>query len=528
MSKILAFVFVILCTLSGAAQAQQPQAAPPNPWTVSVVHTVDFQNLVEWMKRQGNERLAVPASPPAYVYNFATGLVIDDQGHVITRLVNLTPLDTRPTINVTSSDGATHTAKLIGIDGATGFALLEVASLKSGTPNIAMGGALSAGAKVQILSTDVQQQVQETAQGTRVVYLPSITIAQGSIGESSIYAKARGALTIYSGSLLSRNDSSVVITPGNQIVGIAQYAGFGRAYLFPITFIRDTVARRVVEKKGFVPAGWLGARGDSIAQLTDDEFNATGLSNRAGVVLRQVAPDSPAAACGMQPGDVILSVDGFDIAGAADLIALLSMSPEGRKVTIRASRNHQEIKFTAALGPRPDSEWSYSFMISEQQLEPLEVQRAQLEKRFEQLKQQYLKFLARKPATRQTAEALRELDFELRNVIESLRAIEGVNHQPSSTRHDLSDDLNGFVVSDMNEQFASFFKVKGGVLVKRVVPGSTAARTGLKAGDVIISAQEKELTSVEQLIKLLNAKNSQITLKIVRNDQPLTITFVSN
>jgi S1-C subfamily serine protease len=528
MSKILAFVLVILWALSGAAQAQPPQAAPPNPWTVSVVHTVDFQKLVEWMKRQGNERLAVPASPPAYVYNFATGLVIDDQGHVVTRLVNLTPLDTQPTINVTSSDGASHTAKLIGIDGATGFALLEVASLKSGTPNVAIGAAFSAGAKVQILSTDVQQQVHETAQGTRVVFLPSITIAQGTIGESSIYAKARGALTVYSGSLLSRNDSSVVVTPANQVVGIAQYAGFGRAYLFPITFIRDTVARRVMEKKGFVPAGWLGAHGDSIAQLTDAEFNATGLSNRAGVVLRQVAPDSPAAACGMQPGDVILSVDGFDIAGAADLMALLSMSPEGRKVTVRASRNHQEIQFTAALGPRPDSEWNYSFLISERQLEPLEVQRAQLEKRFEQLKQQYIKFQARRPVTSKTAETLRELDFEIRNLIEDLRAIEATSRPPSSPQHNLSDDLNGFVVGDMNEQLASFFKVKGGVLVKRVVPGSAAARTGLKAGDVIISAQDKELTSVEQLVKLLNAKNSQIILKVVRNDQPLTITFVSN
>ena len=106
MSKFLASLLVILCALAGPAYAQTPQAAPPNPWTVSVVHTVDFQKLVERMKREGNQRIAVPASPPAYVYNFATGMVIDGQGHVITRLVNLTPLDKEPVINVTSSDGA--------------------------------------------------------------------------------------------------------------------------------------------------------------------------------------------------------------------------------------------------------------------------------------------------------------------------------------------------------------------------------------------------------------------------------------
>src|ERR1700754_1321235 len=98
MSKVAAFAFVIFTALTAAAQTQPPPVAPPNPWTVSVVHTVDFQKLVEWMKQQGNQRLAVPASPPPFVYNFATGLVIDDQGHVVTRLVNLTPLDSNPTI----------------------------------------------------------------------------------------------------------------------------------------------------------------------------------------------------------------------------------------------------------------------------------------------------------------------------------------------------------------------------------------------------------------------------------------------
>src|SRR2546423_2941363 len=133
MRKVAVFLFVVLCTLNGAAQTPPPPASP-NPWTVSVIHTVDFQKLVEWMKHQGNERIAVPASPPAYVYNFATGLVIDDQGHVITRLVNLTPFDKEPINKVTTADGAAHRARLVGMDGATGFALLEVAALKSGMP----------------------------------------------------------------------------------------------------------------------------------------------------------------------------------------------------------------------------------------------------------------------------------------------------------------------------------------------------------------------------------------------------------
>lgn len=530
MSKVVAFLLVILCAVSATAQAQPPQAAAPNPWTVSVVHTVDFQTLVEWMKRQSNQRIAVPASPPAFVYNFATGMVIDDQGHVVTRLVNLTPIDKSPVINVTTADGTAHPAKLVGIDGATGFAVLEVTSLKSGAPKVALPDTLTAGTHVQILSTDVQQQVQATPEGARVVYLPAITIAQGSVGPSSIYAKLRGALTVYSGSLMSRNDSSVVTTPDNQLAGIAQYAGFGRAYLFPVSYIRDTVVRRVVEKKGFVPAGWLGARGDSIAQLSDAEFGQLGLPSRAGVVLRQVAPASPAAVSGMQPGDVILSIDGFNIVGAAELIALLSMSPEGRKVTVRASRNHQMIEMVVSLGARPDSEWVYNFSPLEQQFEPLDVQRALLEKRLDELKQEYGK-LGQQSTSREAEEARREIMMQARNIYERLREIDALSHQPSpAVKPSLSNEIivGNVVAGPLSDQLATYLKVKGGVWVRQVPPGSIAERVGLKGGDVIISVQGQELTSVDQLIRLLNVQNTEITLKVIRKEQPVTLTFVSN
>ena len=52
----------------------------------------------------------------------------------------------------------------------------------------------------------------------------------------SLYSRARGAFTLRSDSLLARSDGSVVVTPENLVVGIAQYAGFGRAYLYPIEF----------------------------------------------------------------------------------------------------------------------------------------------------------------------------------------------------------------------------------------------------------------------------------------------------
>ena len=540
MGKIVVFTCVFLLSVYRVAEGQQPAAptsAPPNQWTVSVVHTVDFQKHIEWMKQQqGTDRiLAVPASPPPFFLNFATGMVIDDQGHVVTRLANLSPFDKQPTISVTSADGSVHPATLIGIDGATGFAVLEVDSLKGRTPKVLPADSIRPGEPVRILSTDFRQQIQATADGLRAVYFPSITTAPGSIGQSSIYARARGAVTLYSAGMQARNDSSVVISADDQILGISQYAGFGRAYLFPVALVRDTIARRVIERKGFVAPGWLGARGDSVAELAEPELRNLGLPKPAGVVVREVAANSPAALSGLLPGDVITGIDEFDIAGATDLIKLLTSSPEGRKVTIRAVRDHREIEFNALLGARSEQEWRGPLPdVFDQYLEPVAAQVEELRKRRQELVQQY-SFYRDKAAHAQAPQAvadanetLRDLEFEIRQLNEAARALGPAGAAVFSTppvRPAVPDAAFvdkpesaplGFLARNLEPQLAEFYHVKGGVLVMWVSSMSPVGRAGLRANDVIVGTPTKELTG-EELSALLMAAKGPVRLKIVRN-----------
>src|SRR5262245_55356478 len=324
MSRSTAAIFILV--LSTAALAQTPpreRAAAPQaavPWTVSVVHTIEVQKMIELMRNQQNVRVGVAGSAPRYVYNVTTGLIVDDQGHIVTRLSSLDPQEKDHKLTITTGDGTNVEAQLIGVDLATGFAVLEAASLKANALKIAASGSLANGAPVKILSSDV---VHRTI--TDKVYLaPLITASQGRIVLDSMYSKARGALTLLSDSLLARSDGSVVLTPENQIVGIAQYAGFGRAYVYPITLIRDTIAKRVIQTNGNVPAGWLGIQAKSVAQLSDAEIGPLGLQQKAGVIVRQIAPEGPAAQAGMIVGDIITRLDNFDVAGEADLRAMLS------------------------------------------------------------------------------------------------------------------------------------------------------------------------------------------------------------
>src|SRR4029079_16350202 len=121
-------------------------------------------------------------------------------------------------------------------------------------PAFAPTSLLSLGMAVKKLSADLTARTA-SPDNSRQIYIDyAMKRDMGRVPAGSIYARARGALTLNSSNLLSRNDGSIVITSDGQVAGIAQYAGFGRAYLFPFEFIRDTIAKRVIEKQGSVPA----------------------------------------------------------------------------------------------------------------------------------------------------------------------------------------------------------------------------------------------------------------------------------
>lgn len=532
---------ILILMLSSAALAQAPQ--PPSgdgkvsvPWAVSVVHTIDVQKMVALMREQQSLRVGVAGSAPRYIYNVTTGLVVDGQGHVVTRLSNLDLADKDQKLTVTTNQGMTLEAKLIGVDLATGFAVLDVAYFKSTMPKLVTLSGLVDGAAVRILSTDVVP----TATSERVYISPSITVSEGRVAADSIYSRARGALTLLSDSLLARCDSSVVVTTENQVVGMAQYAGFGRAYLYPIEFIRDTIAKRVIEKNDNVPAGWLGMTGDSLTQLSDSDFAPLGLQRKAGVIVRQITSESAAAQAGILPNDVIIGLDDFDIAGAADLKATLSTLPAGRAIKLRAIRNHQPLELKAVLGPRPNSEPVYLLAPFDQPWEAASAQRDQLEKRLEELTVRFRAYHKSTPS-RETNEAIRELEIEIRHIYDSLRAlgpdnsgappkaVQGASRQtyPGAEFTGEQDVTfrEGFTARQLNSQLAATLQARGGVLISSVTKNSLAERAGLRAGDVIVGTQERVLLSAAQLQALLSSQRGPIALKVVRNKEAIVVSL---
>ncbi|MBR3002405.1 MAG: trypsin-like peptidase domain-containing protein [Clostridia bacterium] len=82
---------------------------------------------------------------------------------------------------------------------------------------------------------------------------------------------------------------------------------------------------------------------------------------------------------------------------------------------------------------------------------------------------------------------------------------------------------------DLDEKTAKSYKLVVGVYVKTVEDFSAAEKAGLKVGDVIIEADGKKITSMDELNKIKNEKNigDELKIKVNRNnqEQELTITL---
>ena len=82
----------------------------------------------------------------------------------------------------------------------------------------------------------------------------------------------------------------------------------------------------------------------------------------------------------------------------------------------------------------------------------------------------------------------------------------------------------GVGVTHLTEQLAQYFGVEGGLLINDVWSGSSAAKAGLKAGDVIVEVDGVPVRGAIVLINAISDKNeTDVTIKFVRDRKSHTI-----
>ena len=283
----------------------------------------------------------VPSPPGGTQFGRGSGAIVDPSGLVVT---NNHVVDGASRIEVEFSDGRTLEAVIVGQDPPTDLAVIRLESDGEVFPHLALGNSdevrvgdwvlaignplgnshsVTAGivsAKGRVLQGDYQDFIQTDA-----------AINRGNSG---------GPLVGLDGSLVGVNTMiQVAGTPGNIGLGFA---------------IPSNLVRRVYDdlaSEGQVTRGWLGV---AVVPLDPQRARAFGLEDGArGAQIDDFSgPDSPAAAAGLERGDVIVRFNGRPIEDSMDLqFAVADARPE-EPSTVQVLRDGVEISVDVVLGQR--------------------------------------------------------------------------------------------------------------------------------------------------------------------------------
>jgi Do/DeqQ family serine protease len=152
-----------------------------------------------------------------------------------------------------------------------------------------------------------------------------------------------GALVDMSGKLVGINTMIFSQSGGSQGIGFAIPSNLVRLY------VQGAAEGRKVERP------WLGAR---LETVTREMAEALNLDRVAGAVVARVSDKGPAAGAGLRAGDVIVHVDGFEVADARAVQYRLTTRGIGKKARIDVIRKGApetvEIELVAAPQPGKD------------------------------------------------------------------------------------------------------------------------------------------------------------------------------
>lgn len=281
-------------------------------------------------------RFGLADMPPQALYSQSrgAGFIIDREGHILT---NSHVVEGADEVIVGLTDRREFKARIVGIDERSDVALLRISAQNLPVARIGDPSRLEVGEWV-------------IAIGAPFGFANSVT--QGIVS-----AKGRD---LPGQDIVPFIQTDVAINPGSsggplfnlngEVVGInaqifSQSGGsMGISFAIPID-----VAMKVKEqlrKNGSVRRGKLGV---AVQEVSSDLAESFGLEKARGALISALEKGGPAERAGLSAGDIVLALDGREIASPAELSRFIAETIPGQKIRIGLWRNRAAIELVARL-----------------------------------------------------------------------------------------------------------------------------------------------------------------------------------
>ena len=250
-----------------------------------------------------------------------SGFIIESNGLILT---NAHVVEGANTIYVTLTDKREYKAKLLGMDKRTDMAVVKIEARD--LPRLPLGDS----SRVRV--------------GEWVLAIGSPFGLENTVTAGIVSAKSRDT-----GDYLPFIQTDVAVNPGNsggpllntagQVIGInSQIFSRSGGYMGISFAIPIDEAMRVADQlrtNGKMTRGRIGV---ALGEMTKEVAESLGLGRPRGAYVRNVEPGGPAAAGGIESGDVILSFNGRDISKSTDLPRVVGETKPGTSASVQVWR----------------------------------------------------------------------------------------------------------------------------------------------------------------------------------------------
>ena len=273
--------------------------------------------------------------------SLGSGFIISNDGYVISNFHVVKDADE---IIVRLSDRREFVAKVIGSDERSDLAVLKIEA--EDLPVVRLGRA-----------TDLKVGEWVLAIGSPFGFDHSVTAG-------IVSAKGRA---LPNENYVPFIQTDVAINPGNsggplfnlngEVVGVnsqiySRTGGFmGLSFAIPVEVVMNVYHQ--IRDKGKVSRGWLGVL---IQEVTRELAESFGMDKPHGALVAKVLPNSPAAAAGIKPGDVVVEFNGVEIDLSSDLPPLVGGTEVGKKIPVEIVRDGKSLKLDLEIGELPPEE----------------------------------------------------------------------------------------------------------------------------------------------------------------------------
>ena len=269
-----------------------------------------------------------------------SGFFISGDGYAVT---NNHVVENGRNFEVTTDDGKTYPAKVIGTDSKTDVALIKVDG-RDDFPYVRFSG------------TEPQVGDWVLAVGNPFGLGGTVTVGIVSARGRDIGAGSFDDFIQIDAPVNKGNSGGPAFDVQGEVIGVnaaifSPSGGFiGIAFAIPADTVKIVVQQ--LKDKGSVTRGWLGVQ---IQTVTPEIAESLGLKKPEGALVAEPQPGTPAMKAGIKSGDVIVSLDDQPVKDSRDLARKIAGLPPGTSIKLGMVRGGQARTLTVALGELPNT-----------------------------------------------------------------------------------------------------------------------------------------------------------------------------